>query len=67
VTNRGIAKVGQTSERQHSPGGARPVADANNIYCTERTLRGSKAVKPAQGTNAAHLGAVRGAPEDPSF
>jgi len=58
VTSRGIVRVGQTSEREHSPGGARPVVDVNSICCTERTLRGSKAVKPAQGTNAAHLGAA---------
>jgi hypothetical protein len=67
VTNRGIAMVGHTSEREHSPGGARPVAGVNNVCRTERTLRGSKAVKPAQGTNVATLGATRGAPEDPLF
>lgn len=40
---------------------------AKPIFCTERTLRGSKAVKSGQGTVAAHLGAVRGAPEDLLF
>jgi hypothetical protein len=65
VTNRGIAKVGQTSKRQHSPGGARPVAGVNNTCCTERTLRGSKAVKSTQGTSIVFLGAMWGAPEDP--
>jgi hypothetical protein len=36
--------------RGENPGGARPVADANPICRTERTLEGSKAVKPAKGT-----------------
>jgi len=43
------------------------VAGANYTRRTVRTLKGSKAVKSAQGTSVAHLGATWGAPEDLPF